>query len=263
MRTISCCMLMLAMIVPAATAGIPDLTRTQRWVLEAADDDSDFREPAFHELIEHVQSWSNAQAENFPGDIAVRYGPDIAAMIDDPDTSRGDVVLLAGTLIQQHRYEPPYDTAVEWFVRLHDDTPVMVYVVGVQESDWHDGQRIEIFARFFKRITDTARDGQPHRYAAFVGAFPSRVAGERADVWRALIIMGVVVGGLLILMLLTRRWSRRAGTSRQTGRRLLAADLDASEDGAPLPDDPAEALAEMKRRHLAQETRSDDASRSR
>jgi hypothetical protein len=263
MRTLCCVLFMLALVGSPAAGGIPDLTRTQRWVLESADDDADFREPAFHELVEHVQTWTDAESEDFPGDIAVRYGPDIASMLDDPDGSRGDVVYLAGTLIQQHRYDPPYDTTVEWFLRLDDDTPVMVYVVGVQQVDWREGQRIEIFARFFKRISATARDGETRAYAAFVGAFPRVRAGAHADVWRAIIILGVVVGALLVLLLVTRRWSRRAAATRQPGRRLLADDLDASEDEPSLPDDPADALAEMKRRHLAPETTPDDAPRAR
>jgi hypothetical protein len=221
--------------------------------LATARDGADHREPAFDALVEHFRGVT-------PGDLPgeIRLNPDWQRLIDDPASSRGEVFRVSGVIQQQVVLDPPHGDVTEWFVRDDRGTPVIVYVVGLDlKQKFHDGQRILIDARFYKRMDWLARDGQLHRYAALVGARPqhqmtlSSRTPPSQDPWRFVTPIASLVGVLSVMFFLIRIMVKRrkpaSSLRSHSGKSFerLAAGVDGDE---PLPDDPAAALAELKRR---------------
>ena len=234
----SCIILILTVL-----AGIRPLTDEQRAALETAFDGRDHREAAFFALIENAESWtiSIQDLEGIPNAIHVQWQA-------DPDASRGELYRTFGRLEQVFPLEEPYDHAIECFVRLQTGEPILVYVpVRFMGSDTRAGESIDVIARFYKRIDDTARDGISRSYAAFIGIPISRPAsggGPRfsSGLWIAIITFGL----LLIAVPLWRVVQRQRKTRKQrSDRGRIVAEVDAEDS---LPDDPAAALAELHRR---------------
>jgi hypothetical protein len=232
---------------------MPPLTDGQRTRLDTAYDGRDHREEAFSALLENARLYASGAPD--PGDALVRMRPDLAAMVARPDDFRGDVCRVAGTIQQTAVVETPSGAAREWFLRDAAGVPLVVYVVGLGDeaaAGFPDGTAVEMFARFYKRIDAVARDGATRRYAAFVGAHPRRAAGAAeatSSVSGALALGAVLMIGLVVVVALLLALARRQRAPRPR-RRLV--DPDASEppldDDPSLPDDPAEALAVLRRR---------------
>jgi len=232
-------------------AAIPPLAEDQRVRLETAYDGRDHREEAFVALVENVETWTEGLA-----DAPVRLSPDFDAMLASPDEYRGELCRVIGVLQQRTRLARPHDRAWEWFIRDDSGRAIMVYVVGLTAEDetaFADGRRVAIVARFYKRVDATARDGRTHSYPALVGAFP-RLAGSAASggadlrglFTLAIVLLALAVAVVVLLVVLARRQRAGARTHRPS---IHADDKDGEVDaGGPLPDDPAEALAELKRR---------------
>ncbi len=226
----------------------PSLTEEQRIRLDTAFDGRDHREEAFVALVEHVQAWDGEL-----GDVAVRLQPDLEAMADDPVTFRGELCRVQGVLSQQTRLAPPHETATEWFVRNEQGVPFMVFFVDVApgsapDAPFRDGDTIEMFARFYKMVEFTARDGQNHRYAAFVGSHPRRIGPAAGPVISPLVTVGVPVVLLAIaftLLMLNVRRQRRAPVLHQ---RHAPPDEQQVANEAELPDDPVDALTTLRKR---------------
>jgi hypothetical protein len=248
--------MMLALAVGVAAA--PPLSLDQRRDLAGASDDADHREQAFLALVQNVRSWPSPPADS--GE-PIRLSPDFASLLRSPGDCRGDLCRIIGELVQQTALGPPYEDVVEWFVRdQRSQAPVIVYVVKSDgDRAFHDRQRVQIDGRFYKRMRFAARDGKVREYPAFVGRFPLEqpalpgptVGGRGLDLLA--VLAGPVV--LLVVVLLgVRAWASRKG--RMNADRLrdgLAAWLGTPDecevDDAPgLPDDPAAALAELRRR---------------
>jgi hypothetical protein len=228
---------------------VPPLTDEQRTLLQSADDDRTHEEVAFEALLEHVASWPDAD----PGVEPLRLSADFAAILADPDAFRGELFQLEGTIQQRTRLAQPYQHAVEWFLRDEAGTPFIVYLHdrGLGEAR-EDGDRINILARFYKRIDAVARDGKSRSYPAFVGAFPRLAAPGAstpppppAPLKTIVIAVTALVAGFIILLLLARRNREPVPRRVWAGAEENARSLDAS---PPLPDDPAAALAELRRR---------------
>ncbi|HRP61908.1 MAG TPA: hypothetical protein PK400_01295 [Phycisphaerales bacterium] len=224
--------------------GADGLTDDRRERLATAHDGSDFREEAFFALVEHFREWDGA----LPTDpMRFYFQPD--AMTADPDSFRGELCLVLGRLEQRTALPAPYDVGEEWFIRDRSGQPVIVYVVGVDGARFTEGQKLRIVSRFYKRVDAQARDGAIRQYAAFVGARPQRIHYEdsRAPVELVVFPVGVLFGGFVLLWLYVRR--QRRGVSAR--RRVAGIGYDSSsmtDSGGPLPENPAEALAELKRR---------------
>ncbi len=232
---------------PAAPASdeiepIPPLTEEERIRLESAHDGRDYREEAFFALIESVRTWEAARVlTHFP------RAPDPEAWIADPDRYRGTIARVRGRLEQRVSLEPPYDVAEEWFVRDETGTPQIVYVVGEVPADVREGRPVDLTARFYKRMRFTARDGREYDYAAFVGAHPRTTTPTGA--WQPLGIVIIPLAILLLAFFLLLIFVRSGRARRATLPRPLGTDeTEALDAGGPLPDDPAEALAELRRR---------------
>ena len=89
------------------------------------------------------------------------------------------------------------------------------------------------------------RDGERHRYPAFVGALPSLVAAG-GESWLALWAVAVPVGVMFLIFLVLVVLARSRGRRRPL--RVRSGVAATEEGGEPLPDDPAEALASLRRR---------------
>lgn len=231
------------LLLSAVLAGIPPLTSEQRTRLETAYDGRDHQEEAFVALLEHVSQWTPGL-----GTASIRLEPDPQVMLQDPQAHRGALCRLAGTVVQQTALARPYESVTEWFIRDEAGRPILVYVVGLnQDRPFRDGSKILIDARFYKRVDFVARDGARHEYAAFVGRFPSLQRASAADLTRLWVVLVPVVVMLVVFMALFLYVRRHSG---RTGHRLrpLAAGRIEVDDDETLPEDPAEALAELRRR---------------
>jgi len=229
---------------------VPPLTDEQRTLLHSADDDRTHEEVAFDAMIEHVRSWADAE----PGSEPIRLRADFAAILADPDAFRGDLFQLDGVIQQRSRLDRPHHQVVEWFLRDEAGTPFILYLHDSGLGETHDdGERIIVLARFYKRLDAVARDGLRRSYPAFVGANPKLAssfpapppAPAAAPVKTIVLALGALLGGFIILLLLARRRRDRAPRRAWPSAEHDAGELDGS---APLPDDPAAALAELRRR---------------
>jgi hypothetical protein len=244
-------MRLLPIAIFALLASISPMTDEQRSILATAHDGRDHREPAFFALVEHVRTWTSGT-----GDASLRVDPDYEVMIEHPDQFRGDLCRLTGRIQQQTSLAAPYDIAEEWFIRNDAGRPILVYVVAPNEgppSDrrqtFRDGARITIHARFYKRVDAVDRTGRTRRYPAFVGAFPIVVRSSTASaVWRPLWFLAIAAGILLVVFLVLLFRVRRQRRIDHPFRRPGSDLTDALDEGSPLPDDPAEALTELRRR---------------
>jgi hypothetical protein len=240
---------MAAILVIAVPLGaMPPLTDQQRTRLETAHDGRDHREEAFMALVENLRAWDGTI-----GNVPVRLEPDIDAKLNDPDRFRGEIVRLTGRVVQVTPLPAPHDGVLECFVRDERGRPMLVYLVPIAGGDaahLRERSHIEIFARFYKRVDFTARDGQVRSYAAFVGAHPRTVASAGGGVTH-LAIISIALPGLLIVMILlvlVIRRQRKAGARKPSARLATESVPPILDDTADLPDDPAEALKELKRR---------------
>jgi hypothetical protein len=239
------------LLVSLLLTAIAPLTEDQRVRISTAYDGRDHREEAFAALLENAAAWSEGV-----GDAPVRLSTDIEAMIADPDEYRGELYRIVGALQQRTRLDRPWQGVWEWFVRDDSGRPVIVYVTGLMPEDeahFRDGRRVLIYARYYKRIDAVARDGQLRSYAAFVGAHPSPASGAASDASAFSVVLALaalVLVGLVVVLVLVFVAARRQRSRRPARRALPGAEAEATavDDGGPLPDDPAEALAELRRR---------------
>jgi hypothetical protein len=239
-------------------SGVAPLSLQQRERLSSVVDGPDQRDDGFAALVEHVAQWSRDGS----GDEPIRLQPDIQAMIDRPASFRGDLCRIRGTIDQQRRLDPPNDRVWEWFVRGRgpERRPLLVYVVNLNQPQlFRDGDEIQIDARFYKRVDLAARDGRMRAYPAFVGALPTLampegVAASAADrsMQRMMMIAGPIIAMLIafaVLMVYARRRRPMAQPTLHHRETLPGAGGSPGVDeSSGLPDDPAEALAELKRR---------------
>jgi hypothetical protein len=190
-------------------------------------------------------------------------------LLDRPADFRGDLCRITGELLQHTTLAPPYEDVSEWFVRdSRNGQPVIVYVVKPDESQpFAERLHVQIDGRFYKRMRFTARDRQTRDYPAFVGRFPilisppatqsgSPIAPGPGTGGRSLDVLAIIAGPVAVLAIVLasmRLWISRKSRLRQHERHGLRADGPTVYGGAVdeaegLPDDPAEALAELRRR---------------
>lgn len=239
-------------LVAVLAAAIGPLTEDQRIRLETAYDGRDHRESAYIALVENAASWTGDVWEIAEKEAvaAADRRPDLNAMLADPDAHRGELCLIAGRIEQRTGLAAPYDGAEEWFIRDRAGRPILVYVVPSAESGLlREGEGLEIFARFYKRVDAEARDGQLHQYPAFVGASPRPLptsvgSNDLRHLWVVFAAIAVMLVALLLIMLRLRRFDRSRPAAHRRDHRLD----DPDEDCPPLPDDPVDALDELKRR---------------
>jgi len=232
-------------VPPDVRADIPPLTEAQSIELESADDDADVQETAFR--VENARQWTEPV-----GDVAIRLSPDYEQLLQDPAAARGAVCRIEGVLQQHTPMDEPFGDVEEWFVRTDDGRPVQVFVIDPKQArpgiTFDDGTRVVVLGRFYKRTEDVDRQGRTQQYPAFVGALP-RLATEGSwaaattPFWIIFVLIALLLGGFGALMVYVRRTKRRV--PQPTGAQPQESAMD---DPRPLPEDPAEALAELRRR---------------
>ncbi len=253
-----CTLIALMLLMSSA----PPLTAEQMGDLESARDGSDHRDQAVFAVIENIRTW---QADIVLADDGepMHLTIDPLALNARPEDFRSELFRIEGELLQQTPLAPPYDDVTEWFIReARTGLPVIVYAVGLDEqAAFAERQRVRIVGRFVKRVRLTARDGAARDYPAFVGRYPVALAGtspqqgaSASSAFDALWIIGSIVAALLVAFIIVRIWaSRHARIAPMQGRgpsrlRSTEAIEPTVDEAADLPDDPVEALAELKRR---------------
>ncbi len=227
-------------IVLLVLATVPPLTDDVRARLAGAVDGGEDRGDAFEALVENVGRWTPGL-----GDARVRLDPDLDRLGADPAAYRGELFQIAGILDQQSWLPTPHAAIAEWFVRDDAGRPILIYVYGLpSDHEFQPGHQVTLPARFYKHVADTARDGRIHQYPAFVGAFPQPVRGG-AGIGRLWLVVAAVAV-LLVIFLALVVFVRRSGRSAHIRSRLVMVEADRGE--TPLPDDPVEALDELRRR---------------
>lgn len=229
-------------ILGIALAAIEPLTNDQRVRLATAFDGRDHQEAAFVALVENVRLWTPGV-----GDAPIRLQPDLTAMLADPEAYRGSLCQIAGRVQQQTPLSALYEGVTEWFIRDESGRPILVYVVDHEgDPTISDGQAVVLHARFYKRVDAIARDGVARSYPAFVGALPSRPVAADAALSGVLVVV-IPVAVLLVIFLLLMMYVRRNRAERRLRRPVIGERPEVDESPA-LPDDPADALNEMRRR---------------
>ncbi|HVP73118.1 MAG TPA: hypothetical protein VMS30_05225 [Phycisphaerales bacterium] len=259
--------LSLCLVFAQPPAASPGLSNQQRRDLATAQDDGEFREQAFYALVEHVRGWPAPPHSPADSGEAIRLAADLNALVGQPEQYRGELCRITGELLQITALGPPYETVSEWFVREdRSGTPVMVYVVqpgAGRPERFAEHQHVQIDGRFYKRMRMQARDRQVRDYAAFVGAYPvalatpaSRPTSTAPAIMpsRGLDLLAVLAGPMVLLVLVfagLRLWIARRNRGVQDRHALQPRWMPTPsevDEAAGLPDDPAEALAELRRR---------------
>ncbi|MAE60427.1 MAG: hypothetical protein CMJ49_03620 [Planctomycetaceae bacterium] len=257
-----------------ATVGIVPLTDSQRTRLDSADDHGrSHEEVAFYALIENVQTWDGA--------LAGATVPDYQVITDDPDTHRGQAMLIDGTLeavikglpLSRHDVGPIQRWSIVVNAASSDsdsnsDVPpgrvIVVYLTDPPQLPLRaashgflvpqdSGTRVRLAARFYKLIDEPSLGAGMLTYPAFVGksvaeVIPATTPGNA----RPIVIMGLTIGSLALIYVLIRIVSRRRRPASRRGRLptdTLQADDASHSSHTPLPEDPAAALDDLQRRH--------------
>jgi hypothetical protein len=220
---------------------IPPLSDDARTALATAIDGRDHRESAFAALVDAVAAWPAAALDGGGPPIGQ---PGWDALVAAGDEARGTPVSIEGRLVQQGMLPPPWEHVAEWFVREPDGRPVCVFVVDPPQI--RDGTGVRLVGHYYKRIDAEARDGTVHAYPAAVG----RILTVRDSNAPAGILFGLLTIGVFLFVLLRRRIRRlRAREAVRRSAPEASAPAAGPLDGpADLPDDPAAALAELRRR---------------
>jgi hypothetical protein len=253
---------------PQSLPDQPLLSENQQRRLAGTVDGTDHHDEAFLALLEAVRTHA-AELESRASERAV----DVRAMRDNPSAYRGQVCRIRGELLQQTQLARPFDSVMEWFIaNAGTGLPVIVYVVDLDQRDGFAlHESVQVDAVFYKRVDFVARDQQLHRYPAFVGTAPVHLktvapasgAGAKgtSPAWTGLGWIGTIVLTLSVICVGLWLWVRRqrrlmmAGRSGQLMLRHVRLEAQVSssvgqevDDSAGLPDDPAAALAELRRR---------------
>ena len=139
----------------------------------------------------------------------------------------------------------PCQDMEEWFIRLSTGEPLALYVPAGQ-IDVSPGQLVEVDALFYKVLKAKAADGQIRRYPVFVGGIArwpsdttrSRIGWQRMDV---LMLLGFMLLLAMVMVGVTLLARRQLPSERRQVVPMV-------EGGGDLPDDPAEALHELRSR---------------
>lgn len=235
-----------------ARADIPPLTEQQLIALETADDDDrDWRESAFEALVSNARQWRPPLDE-----WREAQPPDLDELLARPELYRGAIYVLSGRLELQTRLPDPNDDVLEWFVRDEAGRPMQVYVIdpaiALPGLELREGGRVRILARFYKRMTEQDRTGTTRRYPAFIGAIPQPVVPVAGESLATLWFVAALLAVLLVIFAALFIYVRQSRRSRGRSSRLAASEsVTVAHEQPPLPDDPADALAELRRRALS------------
>ncbi len=217
--------------------------------LQAARDDHDIGEGAFAVLIDVTNDGLH------DADEVVTIDPDFATMLKDPARYRAQQFKLSGVLVRRSDVTRPLGlkpgtrAIEEWVVRSDKAIPFIVYVLQDGNRSTTVGQSIDLNGRFYKRLRLQTEGGDMKNYLSFVSSGPDRISrpeGITAEHGWGVVVLIAFLGGIFLFVTIVTRHSRRSGDAiRARVGHELASEMD---DGRWLPEDPAEALDELKRR---------------
>ena len=246
---------------------VAPLTDAQRAQLDTAGDYSSvLDEGALYPLLKDAAGWRE-------GDEAGATVPDYAAIREQPAKHRGTLFLIEGAFqraISAGKYARPgpWDgRAQQWVVKWGDnfeDVAVIELVTPPPPPKY--GQRVRLVARFYKVWNEKDQTGKEASFLTFVGNTAAVTSGGSAGVsdrggeptwWVAGGLVAAVGLGWFMMKRLKRMGSNapiRPSEALRHRRQQRGDDFETHEppnDEAPdlLPHDPADALAELSRRH--------------
>ncbi|MDG2292504.1 MAG: hypothetical protein P8L37_07580, partial [Phycisphaerales bacterium] len=206
--------------------------------LQHVHDDTEVPDKAFVDMINFVRSGAEV-------DDSVEITIHHDAIVERPTQYRGMYVTIEGQVEQQRSLGRPFADVEEWFVRDAHDLPWMIYVTGCSGQDV-SGRRVSISGHVYKRMHLEDRAGVMRFYPALVGSDPSWLAmapaqAELQESHLSWLILLVLIVALLVVLLIGRRIGRRSKP-----RPAIFSEDDETQPS--LPDDPSEAMHELKRR---------------
>lgn len=238
-------LLLLALLAPP-----PPLTDGVLASLAEVEDDRDAPDAGMLALLKHVEAWPKDA-----GSSGIRLHVDHDELVASPEAHRGVLMVVEGRLEQVNQLASPLEDVQEWFVRPPEGRPVMVYVP-MPGDLVRPGDDVVLECYFYKRLQLEDRQGVSRAFPVFIGGQPRVVAAERRAVDTALrdakaytdamvylvssiVLLLLVVGGLVLVTSRVKRRPPHAG---------IFGDVEPDPPVPSLPDDPADAMAELKRR---------------
>ena len=219
--------------------------------LQAARDDQEIGESAFAVLVEVA----NHQDQSVNHSESTLVASDHSMILKDPARFRGQQFQLNGTLVMNTDVTRPLGlkpgtrAIEEWVIRSDQGIPFIVYVLHDGNRSSSVGQSVRLNGRFYKRLLIQARSGEMKNYLAFVSPGPTRISrppGLTAEHAWGIVVLVVFLGAIFLFVFVVTRRARRA---REPINARVGHDLaDEVDDMRPLPQDPAIALGELKRR---------------
>lgn len=268
--------LVIQLILTAVLAAAPPLTAPQQQQLATAhDQQADTDEGALYPLLENALTWP----DHVEAGATI---PDYAAIEQDPAAHRGQLFFIQGKLrrtkpIGKLALPGPWEGRLsEWAIQYGSEAEQMLIVNLVDPPEPpRDGSEVKLAARFYKLWPTTNKFGSPKVFLVFVGK-DAQVLGVKpsvggsAAVKSLVLVLVLVVFGLFWIIRRTPKMSlnpkptqrqmlRRQAMEQRESQRELAMNVSAGKQvddepfdsaDAPLPADPAQALAQLQDRHL-------------
>lgn len=242
----------------AVAMAVPPLTDQDRAQLETAQDGSArIDEAALYPLLGNAMAW----------EVADESGARIAnyhALRQHPSDFRGQLFLIEGKVARSRRFAlnrpGPWGEAVtEWVVQFGPNPADVAVVFFVDPQGTMPAPpirtKVRAAARFYKVWADRDQHDQPTRFLVFVAGRATTTSGRPGGPdptgcgpgpARSELI--VVVGLLLAVFFLLRRTLRPSLPQRRSPVQHRTGHDQLPEPDSPLPEDPADALAELRRR---------------
>ena len=154
-------------------------------------------DPSFAVLADYLRAWQRGSDDRDRELVSLQLPLD--RLLASPESARGAAYRVEG-LLQERRAMPfPYQDLEEWFIRVIDRTPVIVYVPADQPP-LSAGQPVRVDARFYKVLEARARDQQVRRYPTFIGHEIEEAMTQRRSRFAQVDILLLL--GFLVLMVI-------------------------------------------------------------
>jgi len=238
-----------------AAGGFPPLEQAQRQQLATASDGSaQWDEGALYPLLANALKWE-------PGERAGARVPDWDQLRNQPPAHRGDALLVEGQTADRRRRlrlsrSGPWGEAVtEWIVLPRGaNQPIVVLLADPANAAPDPGHRqnVTLIGRFYKLWQSENLAGKPRQYPVVVARTGQlerqSPAGPAPGLGAFLAALLALTAVFAVLAWQARRAKARAPAPRGSGGAADRRQARAAHRPDDLPDDPAEALARLRRR---------------
>ena len=244
----------------SSPATVPSLTVAQKQQLASTVDGPAFDQAGLYPLLTNVAQWHR---DNLPAGTPLNFG----VLLKNPAAHRGQITRIQGqyagqsTRILLARSGPWGNAITRWGILTNRVKNQVVLVAFVDPHDQikppRSGRPVTVVGRFYEIWHTTDLNHNPAQFLIFVARSPMVEQGAAQQSVTATTIGLVVVVLAVIFVFLLRYLRRQRPISarqrwRDSAQRRDRDTLDESQDAAdqpPLPEDPAEALEELTRRH--------------